>query len=471
MDKNYNEKKESNEGLIDITGIIDDLIKGAIRMKWRFLILIILCTGIFCGYKRLTYSPSYVASSTFTISSSISTEAMSTYIDNTSANQMAKTFPYILKSGILKNIVAQDLGVKTIPGKIKAEVMKDTNLFTLSVTASDPKMADKILQSVVDNYPSVAEFVIGSSQLTLMDETGVPTEPSNPFSFRHEILMGAIIGVVICFLLDLLFALGKNTVRKEEDFKKLFSVKSLGSMPHAKFNKRRKKVKELIVLDNPRLPRNFLESARSVRRRIERVSKESGMRSFLVTSAMPREGKSTVSANIALALSMKGYKVILVDADLRNPSTARVLGMKEKQIGTLEVIKGEASIDEAVQPYKDTGVMILAGSTPIQDTSSVLSGENMREFIKELEKRADFVIIDTPPSALLSDAAIVAQYVDGAIFVVRQDYTDIDRIVDGMEILSGSGVTIHGCILNDASTRSMETSHYSQGYHTKAGTI
>ena len=145
--------------------------------------------------------------------------------------------------------------------------------------------------------------------------------------------------------------------------------------------------------------------------------------------------------------------------------------MKEKQIGTLEVIKGEASIDEAVQPYKDTGVMILAGSTPIQDTSSVLSGENMREFIKELEKRADFVIIDTPPSALLSDAAIVAQYVDGAIFVVRQDYTDIDRIVDGMEILSGSGVTIHGCILNDASTRSMETSHYSQGYHTKAGTI
>ncbi|MCI5622383.1 tyrosine-protein kinase family protein, partial [Anaerostipes sp.] len=167
----------------------------------------------------------------------------------------------------------------------------------------------------------------------------------------------------------------------------------------------------------------------------------------------------------------KGHKVILVDADLRNPSTAKVLGMKEQSIGTLEVIKGEASIEEAVQPYKDTGVMILAGSNPIQDTSSVLSGENMRHFIKELEKQADFVIIDTPPSALLSDAAIVAQYVDGAVFVVRQDYTDVDQILDGMEILSGSGVTINGCILNDVNTGTAQSSHYGHGYHAKADAI
>ena len=299
----------------------------------------------------------------------------------------------------------------------------------------------------------------------------MPTAPANPFSFSHEIKIGILVGIALCFILDLLFALGKNTVRKEEDFKKMFSVKSLGILPHARFNKRRSNVQELVVLDNPRLPRNFLEATRTVRRRIERASKESGMRSFLVTSAMPGEGKSTVSANIALALAMKGHKVILVDADLRNPSTAKVLGMKEQSIGTLEVIKGEASIEEAVQPYKDTGVMILAGSNPIQDTSSVLSGENMRHFIKELEKQADFVIIDTPPSALLSDAAIVAQYVDGAVFVVRQDYTDVDQILDGMEILSGSGVTINGCILNDVNTGTAQSSHYGHGYHAKADAI
>lgn len=67
---------------------------------------------------------------------------------------------------------------------------------------------------------------------------------------------------------------------------------------------------------------------------------------------MPGEGKSTVSANIAISLAMKGYKVILVDADLRNPSTAKVLGMNEQELGTLEVMKGEVNIDDAVQQYK-----------------------------------------------------------------------------------------------------------------------
>ena len=136
------------------------------------------------------------------------------------------------------------------------------------------------------------------------------------------------------------------------------------------------------------------------------------------------------------------------------------------------MIKGEADIEEAVQPYKETGVMVLAGSNPIQDTSSVLSGYNMEQFVKKLEEQADFVIIDTPPSALLSDAAIVAQYVNGAVFVVRQDYTEIDRILDGMEILSASGVEIKGCILNDVNTNVGESGRYSHNnYRTKAETI
>ena len=406
MSKEYESKTEHKENLIDIAGLFDDLIKGIIQMKWRFLIILVICGAVFCGYKRLTYSPYYVASSTFTINFSITSENSNTYIENATVNQMAKSFPYILKSGAFKEVLAQDFGIQSVSGTIEAEVMENTNLFTLKVTANNPKMAEKILKAVVKNYPSVAEFVIGSSQLTLMDESGVPITPANPFSYRHEIQIGVLIGILLYILLDVLLAPGKNTVKKE-DFKRLFHAKSLGIMPHAKFHKKRTQTQELIVLDNPRIPRSFLEAARTVRRRIERAQKETGMKSFLVTSAMPGEGKSTVSANIAISLAMKGYKVILVDADLRNPSTAKVLGMNEQELGTLEVMKGEVNIDDAVQQYKNTSVKVLAGSTPIQDTSAVLSGKNMRQFVKELEAEADFVIIDTPPSGLLSDAAIV----------------------------------------------------------------
>ena len=219
MSKEYESKTEHKENLIDIAGLFDDLIKGIIQMKWRFLIILVICGAVFCGYKRLTYSPYYVASSTFTINSSITSENSNSYIENATANQMAKSFPYILKSGAFKEVLAQDLGLQSVPGTIEAEVMENTNLFTLKVTANNPKMAEKILKAVVKNYPSVAEFVIGSSQLTLMDESGVPTTPANPFSYRHEIQIGVLIGILLCILLDVLLALGKNTVKKEEDFK------------------------------------------------------------------------------------------------------------------------------------------------------------------------------------------------------------------------------------------------------------
>ncbi len=104
-------------------------------MKWRFLIILVIFGVVFCGYKRLTYSPYYVASSTFTINSSITSENSNTYIENATVNQMAKSFPYILKSGAFKEVLAQDFGLQSVPGTIEAEVMENTNLFTLKVTA------------------------------------------------------------------------------------------------------------------------------------------------------------------------------------------------------------------------------------------------------------------------------------------------------------------------------------------------
>jgi succinoglycan biosynthesis transport protein ExoP len=452
--KIYSDKEHE---LIDITTLLGDMIKAVQYHKVRFLVIILACMVLFCGYRRITYVQYYEAYKTYTISASISAESSNMYLDNETANQMAKTFPYILKSDILMDVVKKDLGVKQIPGEISADVMDETNLFTLKVSSKDPKMAEKILKSVVKNYPSVAQYVIGSSHLELLDESGVPTKPMNPFQYKREALLGALIGMGICFVLILIYAFTRKTIHKEEDLKKILNVPTIGILPRVRFKKSSKQQNELVLLGNQKISAGFLESTRSIRTRLERISREKGMKSFLVTSAMPGEGKSTVSANIALSLAAKGKSVILVDADLRNPSTAKVFGVtKERQgNGTLDVLTGKVSYQKALVPYKNTTVKLLLGSKAIADTASVLSQDTMKSFIKELEKRADYVIIDTPPSGLLSDAAIVGQYVQGAIFVVREDYTWIDRIIEGTEILAASGVQIVGSILNDASaTRS-----------------
>ena len=183
MSERYNEKKE---GLIDITGLIDDLIKGAFHMKWRFLILIILCVVIYCGYKRITYSPYYEATSTFTISASISAEASDTYMDNATANQMAKNFP--IHSGKRSPAGNHSAGSgKTVcTGKIEADVMENTNLFTLKVTADDPEMANKILQSVVKNYPTSSRIC---NRKFTADTDGRERSPRLPRQIRSATVM------------------------------------------------------------------------------------------------------------------------------------------------------------------------------------------------------------------------------------------------------------------------------------------
>lgn len=448
MEENRNEFE-----LIDITVLLGDMIRAVINYKVRFIAILMIVMIGYTGAKRVTYEPYYEAYKTYTINASIMTGSYATYLNNETADQMAKTFPHILKSDILRSVVKQDLGVDSIPGTISAEVLEGTNMLTLRVQARDGETAEKILQSVVKNYPAVAQYVIGSSQLELMDESGVPTVPGNPFNYKREAMIGLILGLGACFILVCIYAFTRNTIHNEEDIRKIFHAPYLGGLPRVKFKKSSKSDKELILIGNRKIPGRFLESTRTIRTRIERISREKGMKSFIVTSAMPGEGKSTVSANVALSLAAKGYEVILVDADLRNPSTAKVFGFTEnrKGNGTLEVLTNQVSYQKALVPYKDTSVKLLLGSEPIADTASILSGETMQSFIQELEKRADYVIIDTPPSGLLSDAAIVGQYVKGTIFVIRQDYTWTDRIIEGADILKASGTQIIGTILNDDS--------------------
>lgn len=100
------------------------------------------------------------------------------YYDNVTAQQLGKTFPYIVTSGVLKDVVARDLQVGAVTSQIEASVMENTNLFTIRVKDSSPDTAYRVLQSVITNYPEVAEYIIGATTLTVVDDSGVPVSRS-----------------------------------------------------------------------------------------------------------------------------------------------------------------------------------------------------------------------------------------------------------------------------------------------------
>lgn len=449
MDKISREYEAPIE-LFDINILVENSWRGLRKFWWLFLVIISLLSTLFYGRAKLTYRPLYKATSTFVINMNRAVSYSSEYYNNATASQMSKTFPYILNSGVLQTVVARDLGLDSISETITAEAMEDTNLFELSVTGSDAQQAYDVLQSVISNYPSVAEFVIGDTQLYVLDESGVPKNPVNPADYMPEAKKGAFLGILISAAILAFYAVMRNTIRKEEDFKKLLNVRCLGSIPMIQSKKRSNKNRELVLISNKKIPAAFLEATRTIRTRLLKECAQQDLKTLLVTSTMPGEGKSTAAVNIALSLEQKGYKVLLIDGDLRHPSLAKTMGIADEshKQGFKDVLMGHVDWKDVLFQYQDKDIYLVPGSEAMTSTERILSNSKMKNMMEEAENMADYIIIDTPPAGMLVDASILTKHADGVVFVVRQDTVRRDHVLEATQTIANTGITVVGCILN-----------------------
>jgi capsular exopolysaccharide synthesis family protein len=189
------------------------------------------------------------------------------------------------------------------------------------------------------------------------------------------------------------------------------------------------------------------------------------------TSSVAGEGKSTVAANLAISMALKGKKVILVDCDLRNPSVGRIFNVQEKCPGLVAVLNGEVTLEEALVEIKNkdasTGLWLMPGADKVSRLVEILGSEAMSKLVDQMRSEADVVILDTPPSAVLVDAMMLVKHVDGIAYVVMQDYARRRFIFDGVEELSSGGAPILGCILNGGRVHSGKYGYY--GYYGRYG--
>ncbi len=441
---------DEDRDLMDITGYVDAAWK-CIRRSWAlFLVIISLCSSIGWFFAKTTYTPSYTASSTFIVNTKTSYSYMEDSYNQSTASQLSKTFPYIISNSAMQHLLEEDLGVSSVPGQITATALSGTNLITISVQAASGQLAYDILQSVLRNYPTIGRAVIGSTTMRIVEESGVPTSPSNAGNFRRWAKFGFLAGAALCCAWIVLSVMGRKTIVRKEDLNSMLNLRCLAVIPKVQFKKRKSKKKNLVLLDNNRVSDSFKESMRTVRARVERSMEEDGYQVFLVSSANAGEGKTTFSVNLAQALAEKGKRVILMDLDLRNPSVMKTFGARDGRGGVNEVIQGKIPLNRILEGYGDTTLKIIPGGKPVQLTSRILTNPAMEIIFKALRAQADVIIVDTPPCGLLSDSALIAKYVDAGIFVVRQDYTSLERIKEGIEMLSEAELPLVGCVLNYA---------------------
>lgn len=424
-----------------------DVFKGVRKLLPLFLALLVLISAVLCAYTYFSYVPYYTSTATFTITLSGSYGSSNSFYYSTTAAQLAKTFPYILQSGTLGDMIAADLGTDSVPGSISVHSLENTNIFTMTVSSSDPENAYRVLMSAIDNYPDLARFVVGDTVFTLINEPEIPSSPANSRSYRSAVRNAMLISLVLYALAVTLYVLTRSTVRRTEDIKRMLNVKCIGTVPFVKLKKRGKNGRsEPILITNKKLPHSFSEGIRLIRTKLEREGKG---KTVLVTSACENEGKSTVAVNLALSLAEKGYQTLLIDCDLRNPSCAKILGIGEPPAGLGDYLAGKAPLSKlGFKLTAMSGLMLIPGRGNLASAAESLDTSAMKKLIDSMRNYVDFIILDTTPCAVITDAAVLAKQADEAVFVVRQDYASKDRILDGVSTLSESGVPILGCVFN-----------------------
>lgn len=220
--------------------------------------------------------------------------------------------------------------------------------------------------------------------------------------------------------------------------------------------------RKLIASLDPKSP--ISEQYRTIRTNIQYSSIDNEIHTIMVTSSGPGEGKSTSAANLAVVFAQLGKKVLLVDADLRKPTAHRTFGINNL-FGFTTVLTKQATLIKTVHETEEKDLYILTSGPIPPNPAELLSSKSMEQFIEEAKELFDYVIFDTPPLLAVADPQIIANKVDGSIFVVSSGKTEIEPAKKAKELLVNAQSKMLGVVLNN---KEMKSNDYYYYYGTKS---
>ncbi len=451
------EEKELNLPKVDLIFGLRIWLRYAKRFWALALVMAVLGSVLlgFSGYQA--YKPTYEASVSFTVQVANPLYSTVGYYNTSTAAQLNATFPYILRSPLLQQRVKEHLGSKAIPS-ITTTVLEKSNIFTIRVRHTDPEWAYEVLKAVIDVYPQVADYVVGATNLTILDDSGIPKEPVFDLDLKKSLVLGAVGGVVLWAGFMLLLTLCRRTIHNEDELQRTLNYQCLGIVPATKVTGKSKRC-PLMQEDNGKY--GFSESVRLLQMRVQKEMQRQGKQILMVSGAIPSEGKTTISVNLAIAFAKKGHRVLLVDCDMYNPSVAPALNVEEAR-PVKDYIEGKASMREIVSKTAIAHLYCLHTDVDFKDVSTK---ESMAQVLAGSKRIFDYIILDTPPCSLLVDAAELSDLAECALMVIRQDYATREQILEGVRLLTDSGLPLIGCTINGVVGNLSSTSgRYGNGY-------
>lgn len=431
-----------------------------LRRSWM-LILTVTLLGLLSG-SLLSLLATKTYESTTTLYVSVQTPGDNSAVDlsqgSTAAQAKVRSYVQVVTSSDVLDPVVKELGLAEsgmqLASRVSAQSKPNTVNIDITVSDTDPGRAASTADAIAKSFSTVVSKkleapAVGSTSpvsIATFQKAVAPTSPASP-----NVPVNIALGFVVGLLAGLAGALLRNTldtrIHGAPDVASITDTPVIGGIgfdPEAAKH-------PLIVHVDPRSPR--AESFRALRTNLNFIDPGVTRRSYVVTSAMPAEGKSTTTANLAIALAESGASVVLVDADLRRPRTAEIMGI-EGAVGLTDVLIGQIEMDDALQPWGSRGnlAVLPAGRVP-PNPSELLGSMGMSAALEQLSERYDFVLIDAPPLLPVTDAAVLSKIVTGTLLIVSAASSKRGQLREAMTLLQNIGSRTLGVVMTKLPTK------------------
>lgn len=407
------------------------------RRKWT-VILTALAATLVIGLGSMTIAPTYRAQTQLQVSAA--KRGSASYGDVLQAERMMKTYAEIATSEAVRNEMKRAYGLSETPW-VDAEIVANTELIAITVQHQNPEVSAKVANTVgellVTQSRRLREF---RSHPVSVITRAVPSSETSDLNLPLNLVLGLIAGLLGGLGLAFVFENLDTTLRSPDQIEQVTDLTALGELPL------NRAAHPIVFAGGSSLGS---EAYRTLRTNIQGFENYQQLQTLMVTSALPKEGKTTTAVNLAIAMAQAGQDVVLVDCDLRHPTIHQVLNMPN-QIGVSSALIQDIPAEKVLKQSLKYGMHVVTSGPIVRSPVELLGSDSMRSFLNELSQQFSSVILDVPSVLSVADASVLAPMVDGVAIVVGTNIANQKSLTTAHRRLGVVNANIIGTIINRA---------------------
>ncbi len=431
---------------MEIRGYINFL-----RRRWWLLLIGPTLACISAYFVSMQITPAYRATAELLVVNQTTyqlTELNGLQVDERLTNTYVKL---IERRDVLQAVIDRlelNLLVEDLARQISVSAIEETQLITVSVEHLDPDQAALIANATAEEFVTDINQQVGAGggEVSISEQAVAPNDPFKP-NLKTNLMLAGVLGLLVAGGLAIALEYLDDTIKTPEDFEPL-GLTAIGKISRFKRSPFTNDAEE--ALDSSEFHSRYAEAYRQLRTNIHFTNLDAALKTIVVTSANPGEGKSTTASNLATVLAQAGDRVILVDADLRRSSLRQKFDSSKSfgLTGLLYNDVGDPSVALVRTRWKNLK-LLPAGALP-PNPSELLTSARMGRVIEGLRGLADYVIFDTPPILAVTDAVVLSARTDGTILVAEVGRTRSEALRQAVQALTQANARIAGAVLNKA---------------------